>query len=127
MGGFYQFGPNGVSADAPVEQAFYATTEEDSETSPTVRIRIAWSGPGGDYDSVPELASDLQGAFATKGVDTFITVVSGAEEAPTLLQMNAGESRLGPFPIADAARHVEPAVQAARIAHEPFIPREHRW
>lgn len=126
MAGVYHFNGNPELRPFGVTEARIAASDVES-TDPLVRVRIFWRGPAHGYSTAPTLADALRGAFETKGIDTRIAIIEGTSEGPTTLDMRAGHSTFGPFPVSEAARHVEPAVQAARFAHTPNATREHRW
>ena len=83
---------------------------------PYVRARIYWSGPSEGYAEPGDLRAALRGALAAKGVETHVAIIEGSG-GQTMLDLRAGTNAFGPFPVAQAARHVVPAAEAARLAH----------
>lgn len=126
MAGVYQFNGNPALRPFAISESRLAATEAETD-DPVVRIRIFWRGPAPGYASGPDLAEALRGAFTGKGVASRIAIIEGTSTGPTTLDMRAGKATFGPFPVSQAARHVEPAVQAARIAHRPEAAQDHRW
>lgn len=94
---------------------------------PYVRIRVYWRGPAGGYADATSLADALRGAFEVKGIEVYVAVLRLDDAGMTTIDMRAGRSAFGPFPVTQAARYVTPAAQAARLAHAPVSMREHRW
>jgi hypothetical protein len=94
---------------------------------PYVRIRVYWRGPGHRYPDASTLASALRGAFEVKGIAAHVAVLQLAGEGGTTVDMRAGRSTFGPFPVTQAARYITPAAEAARLAHLPQAQRDHRW
>jgi hypothetical protein len=106
---------------------------------PYVRIRVYWRGPAHGYPDAAELSEALRGAFEVKGIEVHVAVlrlegeVEGKDEGRngggggTTIDMRAGRSTFGPFPVTQAARYVTPAAEAARLAHAPRAMREHNW
>ncbi|MEL6204164.1 MAG: hypothetical protein AAFR47_02465 [Pseudomonadota bacterium] len=84
--------------------------------APHVRVRIFWAGSAPGYAGPADLSNAIRTVFAAKGVDTRIAVLDEATPGSTTLDMRAGREHFGPFPVSEAARHVEPAVQAVRFA-----------
>lgn len=83
---------------------------------PYVRARIYWGGPSRGFATPDDLRSAIRHALAAKGVDAHVAVLDGAW-GETMLDLRAGHNAFGPFPVADAARHVVPAAEAARLAY----------
>jgi len=83
---------------------------------PYVRARIYWSGPAGGYATPGDLRSALRLALAAKGVDAHVAVLPGSASGRTMLDLRAGANAFGPFPVSEAARHLSPAADAARMA-----------
>jgi len=114
-----------------IDEERLAAAETPIETdAPHVRVRVFWRGPDATYATTDSLVTALRNAFESKGIDAFIAVLQPAEGDPsaaTTIEMRAGANRFGPFPASDAARHIEPAVHAAHLAHRPQPTREHRW
>jgi hypothetical protein len=77
-----------------------------------VRIRIYWRGAAEGFGTASDLADALRRAFDSKGVDSMIAVMQMNDRGVTMLDMRAGAMHYGPFPVADAARHVSPAAAA---------------
>ncbi|RDC74733.1 hypothetical protein DLJ49_01755 [Rhodovulum sp. 12E13] len=82
---------------------------------PYVRTRIYWAGPSQGYATPDDLRMAVREALAAKGVEAHVAIMA-SDGGETLLDMRAGRSAFGPFPVADAARHVVPAAEAARLA-----------
>ncbi len=83
---------------------------------PYVRARIYWSGPAEGFADPGDLRVALRDALAAKGVETHVAIMNGSG-GQTMLDLRAGRNAFGPFPVAQAARHVAPAAEAARLAH----------
>ena len=93
-----------------------------------VRIRIYWRGASGGFGSATDLADALRRAFDSKGVDSRIAVLDMRDRGETMLDMRAGAMHYGPFPVADAARHVTPAAAAVTYGRSyGGTGRSHLW
>lgn len=84
---------------------------------PYVRARIYWYGPAGGYDTPEDLRDAIRQALLSKGVGAHVAVLPGERFGRTMLDLRAGRNAFGPFPVAEAAQHVVPAVHAAHLAH----------
>ena len=97
---------------------------------PHVRVRIFWRGPVASYTTPDGLVTALRNVFESKGIEAFIAVLRPADtdrSSETTIEMRAGTNQFGPFPAAEAARYIQPAVRAAHLAYRPQATREHRW
>ena len=115
-----------------IDEERIATAETRIDTDvPHVRVRIFWRGAGAGYDTPEALVAALRASFEMKGIEPYIAVVPGGDGSgaagTTTIDMRAGSNRFGPFPVADAPRHIQPAVEAAHLAFRPAATEEHRW
>ena len=109
------------------EQRLAAADRVIETDDPYVRIRVYWRGPSRGYPDAAALTDALRGAFEVKGIEVHVAVLRLGEDGVTTVDMRAGTSSFGPVPVAQAARYVSPAAEAARLAHVPQATREHRW
>ena len=84
---------------------------------PYVRARIYWGGPSLGYATPDALGTAIRNALAAKGVDVHVALMESDGRGETMLDFRAGRNAFGPFPVAEAARHVVPAAEAARLAY----------
>ncbi|MEM0935781.1 MAG: hypothetical protein AAGJ91_07755 [Pseudomonadota bacterium] len=113
-----------------IDEEGLAASEADIEADGAhVRIRVFWRGPDSMYETHQDVVRVLRRAFEAKGIEPFVVVYhapSGNAEAPTKIVMRAGANTFGPIPIAEMARHIQPAVDAAHFAEQ--LPEETgRW
>jgi hypothetical protein len=112
-----------------IDEAALAETEVWVRSSePYLRARIYWRGPAGSFVTPDDLSDAVRGAFHGQGVEAHIAVLKATGPGPTTLDFRTGVNRFGPFPVAEAARYVKPAAEAARLAHgNGEVARPHRW